>query len=285
MKRVPLLVFVAAVASAFCLPRSASTSVGPDVARPAAVSAASGRHPAEGQAARAGKERPVPFKVGETLSYDISWSNYLTAGTATMTVAQKKASYGSVAYYVVVEGRPTALLSALYPVYYKVDALIDAYTLLSQRGSLYSEEGKRRELKTTLFDQAAHKAHYEQRDMPGGRVSASDISIPPFTQDMLTAVYVIRTLPFRTGARMTIPICDEGSTFRVQVTVGGVEKMQTGIGGVRAWHLTPVIQDPHGRPAARTLTLWISDDARRLPVRMEADVPVGSFVILLREAR
>jgi len=31
-------------------------------------------------------ERPVPFKVGETLTYDVSWSSYVTAGTAVATV-------------------------------------------------------------------------------------------------------------------------------------------------------------------------------------------------------
>ena len=75
-------------------------------------------------------ERAVPFKVGETLTYDVSWSSYLTAGTAVTTVKEKKPSYNSTAYYIVAEGRPTPLLSKLYTLYYKVDTLIDSYTLL-----------------------------------------------------------------------------------------------------------------------------------------------------------
>src|SRR5579862_5973294 len=86
-------------------------------------------------------ERPTPFLVGETLTYDVSWSTYLTAGTVVSTVREKKPSYNSTAYYIVAEGRPTALLSRLYTLYYKMDTLIDAYTLLPQRASIYSEEG------------------------------------------------------------------------------------------------------------------------------------------------
>ena len=71
-------------------------------------------------------ERTVPFKVGETLTYDVSWSSYLTAGTAVTTVKDKKPSYNSTAYYVVAEGRPTPLLSKLYTLYYKMDSLIDS---------------------------------------------------------------------------------------------------------------------------------------------------------------
>ena len=40
-------------------------------------------------------ERPVPFKVGETLTYDVSWSSYITAGTAT-AVRRKQATAAAV---------------------------------------------------------------------------------------------------------------------------------------------------------------------------------------------
>ena len=69
----------------------------------------------------------VPFKVGETLEYDVGWSSYLTAGTATLAIREKKPSYGSVAYYAVAEGRATGLVAALYHVYYKADTLLDVY--------------------------------------------------------------------------------------------------------------------------------------------------------------
>src|SRR5512135_857979 len=66
-------------------------------------------------------ERSVPFHVGETLTYDVSWSSYVTAGTAVATVKEKKSSYNSTAYYIVAEGRPTPLVEKLYSLYYKLD--------------------------------------------------------------------------------------------------------------------------------------------------------------------
>ena len=33
------------------------------------------------------------------------------------------------------------------------------------------------------------------------------------------------------------------------------------------------------------MAVWISDDARRLPVRIQAQLPVGSFVLTLKDAR
>ena len=92
------------------------------------------------------RELAVPFAAGEALTYDISWSTFLTAGSATVSVKEKKPSYGSTAYYIVAEGRPTPLLSKLYALYYKADTLLDVYTLLPQRGSIYSDENGRKRL-------------------------------------------------------------------------------------------------------------------------------------------
>ena len=35
----------------------------------------------------------------------------------------------------------------------------------------------------------------------------------------------------------------------------------------------------------RALNVWISDDSRRLPLRLEADMPLGKFVVTLIETR
>jgi hypothetical protein len=88
-------------------------------------------------------ERRVPYAVGERLAYDVSWSNYVTAGTLTISIDSKKPSFGSTAYYIVAEAQTTGVLAKLYTLYYKADTLLDVYSLLPQRGSLFSREGSR----------------------------------------------------------------------------------------------------------------------------------------------
>ena len=226
-------------------------------------------------------ERSVPFKAGETLTYDVSWSTYLTAGTATVAVREKKASYGSTAYYIVADGRPTTLLQKLYNLYYKADTLLDAYTLLPQRASVYSEEGGRHRLKTTTFNQGARKATFE---MKTSTVITEDVALPPYTQDALSAVYVLRAIPLKAGGKMTMPVADSGKIYRVQVTVGMTEAVRTGMGVMQAWRITPTVLDASGKAGSQKLTLWVSDDGRRLPVKMQAGLTVGSFVLTLRSA-
>ena len=52
-------------------------------------------------------------------------------------------------------------ISKLYTFYYKVDTLLDVYTLLAQRGSVYSEEGQRHRFGATLFDRMRNRASFE----------------------------------------------------------------------------------------------------------------------------
>src|SRR5262245_6470354 len=225
------------------------------------------------------KEMTVPYKAGEILEFDVGWSSYVTAGTATVSVKEKKPSYNSVAYYVVAEGRPTSLLSKLYTLYYKADTLIDVYSLLPQRGSLYVEEGKRHRMKTTTFDQATRKAKYEVQTATHVE---KDLSLPGFTQDALSALFVLRSIPMKAGDKFNMPVTDAGDVYKVQMQVAAVESVKTPLGTMNALKIIPVITAAKGEPP-RGLAIWISDDARRLPLKIEAQLAVGKFVVALRK--
>lgn len=221
------------------------------------------------------QERAVPFAVGETLTYDVSWSSFVTAGTATIRVADKKPSYGSTAYYVVAEGRPTPLVSKLYSLYYKVDTLLDASTLLPQRGAVYSEEGKRHRIKTTLFNHAKQRAEYQVETRT---VVKKTVTISSVAQDPLGALFVLRSIPLKQGERITMPICDGGTSFKVLIEAGPTETVKTPVGTIQAQRLTLT---PPADVGARGLTVWLSTDASRVPVKMSAQLAVGAFVLTL----
>ena len=236
--------------------------------------------------ARAGAntEKPVPFRTGETLSYDVSWASYFTAGTATVTVLEKKPSFNSNAYYIVAEGRPTPLLSRLYTLYYKADTLLDVYSLLPHRGSVYSEEGRRKEMKVTRFDHAARRARYEQ-ELGGRQTAAENVTIPAGTHDVVSMLFALRTMPMKPGTKTTMPFVNNGDNYTMHAVVRNRESVRSGLGSTSAWKITPTILDADGRPEGSGYALWLTDDDRRLPVQMEATLPVGTFRLILRSAR
>jgi hypothetical protein len=227
-------------------------------------------------------EAAVPFRVGETLVYDVSWSSFLVAGTATATVQDKRSSGGSTAYYIVTEGRPLPLLARLYNLFYKMDALVDSRTLLSQRGSLYSEEGDDHRLAATRFDRTMRRVFFE---LQAGRTERVDYAVPQGTQDGLGMLYALRARALKAGDRVVTPVADGGSLYTLSASVAAPEAVRVPFGQVSAWPLTVGIADQQGQPVWKDVAVWISNDARRLPVKLQAELPIGQFVLALRDAR
>jgi hypothetical protein len=231
------------------------------------------------QAATPRREAAVPFRVGEVLTYDVAWSSYLVAGSAVSRVVEKRPSYGSTAYYIVAEGRPLPLISRLYALYYKMDSLVDSFTLLTQRTSVYMEEGARKRSLSTLFNRASGRAQFE---MQGDPPVKSDFAVPQNAQDGLSALYALRTRAYKAGERFAIPVADEGMLYTANFEVSGPEPIKVPFGQVDAWNLRITIVDAASQPVGRNIAAWISTDARHLPVKLQAELPVGAFGLALR---
>jgi hypothetical protein len=239
----------------------------------------SGRPPV---AARSRVEAGVPFKVGETLLYDVSWSLLVVAGTATATVKEKRQSGDSTVYAMVAEGRPIPLVARLYPLLYRMDTLLDSYTLLSHRGSLYAEEAREKKTATTIFDRPRSRVAFE---LTSDTTTSTEYPVPPTTQDGIAAFYLLRARGVSPGERFSIPIADSGTLFNAQFEVGALEQIRVPFGTMPAWNVRLTLTDAEGNLFWKRTELWMSNDARRLPLKLQAELPVGHFVLALKDVR
>lgn len=228
-------------------------------------------------------DRPVPFKAGESLVYDVSWTTFLTAGQATLSVKERRsAGAGRSQYYLVAEGQPSSMLQKLYHLYYKAESMMDTQSLRPSTATVYSDENGRKRYKTSRF-RGNGTVDYEIRTASSAKTT---VKVDATAQDPLGAIYVLRALPLKPGqAPFTIPVTDSGKAYRLRVTVGGVEQVKTGIGTLPAIKLTLRATETNGKAAeASNLTLWLSNDARKLPLKFQAGLAVGSFQLTLARA-
>ena len=228
------------------------------------------------------RDAAVPFAVGETLTYDVSYSGLLTAGTAVTKVGQKRASFGGTAYEITADGRPVPLIERLYPVYYKMDTLLDSASLLPQWTGLYTEENGKKRQTSMRFDRPARQVHYE---MTTPTPVKADVAVPVAAQDGLALLYTLRTRQFKNGERFTVPVADDGSVYSVNVATSGPERIAGRLGQQECWNLQITIQDDKGVAVGKNIGVWLSTDPKHLPVKIQAELPVGSFVLMLRESK
>lgn len=221
----------------------------------------------------------VPFSVGETLTYDVSWSSFVSAGQATLAVRERAAAAQGSTYHIVADGRPTPLVARLYTLYYKVESWLDPSNLLPRRASTYTEEGRRKRTEVVAFDQRAHRATYES----GG--TRRSLAIPPLAQDPLSALYVLRTLRVGPGTELSMPILNNDQLHRVALTAGSRSTIDCGLGTVQATRVDMQVTDSRGEAVGRNMAVWLTTGRRQVPVQIMAELPIGRFRLVLRDAR
>lgn len=227
----------------------------------------------------AGNAPAVPFGPGETLTYTVSWSNVLSAGTATLRVVDRRPDgRGGAAYYILAEAQSAGWVSAVYRLYYKLDTLVDVSTLLPVRASSDSQEGRRRRTKLLTFDRGRGTASYELRT---ATIVTRELDIPPSCHDALSVLYALRAEALGPSRRIDLPVTDSGKIYQVTFSVTGREPIRVGSRTVSAWRVVPTIRQASGRVESSGIVLWIADDGRRAPVKISVDLAVGDFVLTL----
>lgn len=219
----------------------------------------------------------VPFADGETSSYDVSWSA-MTAGQATLSIRASRGASGIDAWNARADATPSSMLSALYTLRYHAESTFDARTLLPRVGVVDGTEGQRRRIRRTVFNRAAKKARYS---VTIGDTVTRSLDIEAESQDILSVLYKMRSLPLARGFRARIPVCDNGHRYAFEISVDEKAMLKTPMGDLPAWKITPRVTDEDGKQEPGQKTLWLSADPRRLLLRVESTLAVGKVTLAL----
>ena len=229
------------------------------------------------------------YKVGEKLTYEGSFSKLLLRG---IDVAEMSFTvYNSPDkenFYVQAEAKSKGTLSKLFnfSFYQKIDSTVDGDSFSVLKTVKRDEQGERVRDSEAVFDYRTDKVTYVETDpkdpqRPPRRVASS---INDHTQDLISAVYTLRSLPFAVGKTFTIAVSDSGMVYQVPVKVTGREKQKTTLGKVTCWKIEPeVFGDNRMIEQKGSMTIWITDDSRRIPVRSKIDTKLGKIEIKLRK--
>ncbi len=95
----------------------------------------------------------------------------------------------------------------------------------------------------------------------------------------------MRTLPLREGAELVIPVNDAGRNLTVRAIAEGTEMVTTPLGTVEALRLRVMIERRLERRSGVATTLWLSTDARRVPVRLDLSAGFGQVRLELVDYR
>lgn len=137
-----------------------------------------------------------------------------------------------------------------------------------------------------VFDYENGQVTYVESDpkepMRAPRKIASEVKGE--VHDLVSGIYALRRLPLAVGKSFEITISDSGLVYTVPVRVTKRERQSTVLGKVWCFRLEPeVFGNNRLIEQEGSMIIWITDDARRLPVRSQIKVSLGKIEVKLRK--
>ena len=209
--------------------------------------------------------------IPEKLVYDLTWTG-IKAGTATQEIIDEKDSIR-----VVSTARSADWISVFFPVEDRVESVLTKvappHLGLPKSYRMKTREGKRLKDKELIFDHAKKKAVYI--DHRGG--VKVEVAINENTYDPYSSFYFVRTLNLEVGKSVYVSVLDNNELWNVEVQVLKKEKMKTILGEVNTILIKPLIKSEGIFERKGEIFIWLTDDARRIPVKMKTKVAIGSI--------
>jgi hypothetical protein len=215
----------------------------------------------------------LPFQTGEKLTYRISWSNIIEAGTAQLAVtACDKANLLKLEMKAMTA--PSA--AGQYPF---SDEFVSYFDTVLHAPSVYEKSFTER--KRVVKERVTFSQLHRLATFTNSKNQTKQVPIDLGTQDPVSALYALRSVGLSPGMRVTFPVLDGGTRYWLDAHVIGVELINVKSGNFSAHRVEVNLRTGSGAPGNRQITAWFTSDARRVPVLVSAALPVGAAVVEL----
>jgi hypothetical protein len=226
------------------------------------------------------------FKRGEVLTYRVHYG-LMDAGEATVTIAPDSLRFNNHStFHLVGTGKSRSAFEWFYKVRDRYDSYIDEQTLLPHLFMRRVDEGGFIINQDYKFNQTQNSVNVRRDGSDAGRSTTGKLfTIPASTHDILSAFYFARNMNLegvKMGDVITIQTFFDEEVFPMKIKLIGRETINTRAGKIRCIKIHPLIQQGRVFKEEDDLTLWVSDDLNRIPVRLQAEVLVGSIKMDLK---
>jgi hypothetical protein len=215
------------------------------------------------------------FDVGEELIFDVNYG-FITAGQARMSIPRYTYQKGRKCYHVQFLVKSTSFFDSFYNVRDRYESHIDAEGLFPWKFIQQIREGGYKRDFSARFDHLAERAYTSEGEYP----------VPAYTQDVISAFYFMRTYDYtrmKKGQKVELKNFYKDSTYTLTVVYHGKETIEVEAGTFRTIVLEPIMEEGGLFKASGRILVWMTDDERKIPVQVDAEIPIGSITSELTE--
>ena len=207
----------------------------------------------------------LPFAVGEQLNYQIFiGANNTPMGIATFHVRGRSKYFERDGVYLTVTAETTGAAAKLFVARDRIESYVDPKELLPYRTVLNLVEGARRLNEIFTLSQETGTATSDR---------GTRIEMPVGTHDYLSFFYALRTFNMQAKKRNGVSVLVENKPLTVFVDAAQKDTIQLGDRRLTAIPLTITTDD--AQSDKYQFRMWVSDDRRRLPLRITCVTKLG----------
>jgi len=213
-------------------------------------------------------------KVPEKLVYSLSWTG-IPVGTATQEIVDE----GEMRR-IFSTARSNDWLSTFFPVDDRTESLLEksgSFPGKTRSFKMLFKEGRRVRDREIRFNSATKSAHFHDRKS-GEHL---DIALEPETFDIYASFYYVRYQPLVPGKSIYINVLDSKKLHRIEIRVLKRERITVPAGDFDTIKIEPMVKPEGVFEGKRGAYIWLTDDERRIPVKAQTKVAVGSVTAVL----
>jgi len=214
------------------------------------------------------------FKNGEKLTFKVYYNLnfvWINAGNAYFNTVQEDMD-GHKVYHITGDGKTSKSYEWVYKVKDKYETYLDKETMLPERFVRNVNEGGFKIKQDISFDHKKGKATSDKKVY----------DIPKCTQDVLSAIYFARNIDYskyKPGDKIPFDMFLDDKVYNLYIKYVGKEEISTKLGTFKAIKITPLLIEGTIFNGGEKMTVWVSDDANHLPLRVNSPILVGSIKV------
>ena len=221
-------------------------------------------------------QKEQAFQGGEWFKFEMSYSNWLKAGNATMSV-EETVYNGKPVFHVVGKGWTSGAIKWFFKVKDRYESYFDIKTGLPYKSIRQIDEGGHTKDVETEFDQINRKAYVNNKKHNTKNTYSTEKDV----QDMVSAFYYLRnnynTATIKEGDVISLNMFFDEENYNFKLKYLGRETIDTKFGKVKTLRFRPYVMAGRVFKEEESLTLWVSADNNKIPLRVKADLRVGSL--------
>ncbi|REG99128.1 DUF3108 domain-containing protein [Flavobacterium aquicola] len=226
-------------------------------------------------------QKEEAFAAGEFIKFRVHYG-IINAGYATIEVKDETLNNEPV-FHVIGKGFSTGMTKFFFEVEDIYESYIDKETRNPYRFVRKINEGGYTKNQEGFFNQRTNRILV--KDYKHKTEKAFDF--PKNAQDILSSFYYLRNYPninkIKAGESVIIDMFFDGEITKFKLKFIGREDIKTKFGVVSTMIFRPLVQSGRIFKEQESLTIWISDDNNKIPVRIKATLLVGSLKADLEE--